>query len=646
MKIGYSHQPTLVKNSPNFKKINPAIKIQLENTIKSPESKNVFVKIASVVGLTSIIGLVTALKKEESSTTSNLAEIDKYWSDKANSFYLNPQTTGEYLDLTSKADSYETEFIAESLLSNSASSNYTPIETRSRTKELFLSPESNETYMTVSANKSANSILNQIKALNSADEETQKSILKEINNRLLALVKHSESLQADEKTSELYTRIANITKNFAFTNILESLTKSTAKPAKEEVEIPEITPIEGEAEDKTESSKENEADDESKTEVPSESNPPSIKILGKMNLKPPKIRRDRQAQSESQPTTPLKPIVQTEENKEFVKIFLAKFGKKPAVKPEVYSDKISFIQQIYESYSASKPMVRNRLLTRLKQENLLEALTHYENLTGGDFSKIGFINFLDLETLKNKNESSITNDDYEKLSITKDTIYKFFNISSEEEKACVTFMKGVSYKDRLKFLSDFHKIAFNIPEDNLIKSKVSASGEISIEDIKTELAQKLANNVEEYANIADFIALDTTDIELEIDNGDTSEAFEVAKERINDVPTYQLDELVKILNNATFDDFVDGVHGRMRFIERIVFKNKKLTGLKSYDIKKATNTEIYNLKAKIENLAYIDMFNYSATNNADRSKNKYSPKVIIDDVTIALNDNARIHTIY
>lgn len=621
------------KVQPNFKRINPTLEKHVTTVLKTPANKDIFFKFAGVIGLTSIINFTTSLKENSSENTAKLDVIDKFWTNKSNQYFLDTTTTDDYLDLTSKSNTQETEIWTQALTSSKQTQEIEPTSINETTKGFFISNETNETFMDVSANKNLSSILNQLAGINNADKEVKKSILEIINDKLISLVKQAEKLQNEEETSAIFTKLANIARNFTFTKILEL--KKNQKEEKEQQ--PELV-----AEEIVEPPK---PTDEG------EKLPPRVKVIGKIDLtsaaeKPRRGRGRPRVENPITETEDLKPIIPTETNKAFVEIFLGKFGKKPPIKPEVYSEKIDLIKQIYETYSASKPMVRNRLLSRFKQENLLGLLALYEKLTGGDFSKIGFINFADLESLKNKNDASLTENDYEKLAITKDSVYKFFNISPEEEKVCVTFVKGVSYKDRLKFLADFHKIAFNIPEDNILKSKVSETGDVSVEDIKTELAQKLADDSENYANIADFLGLDTSDIELEIEKGNRDEALEVANEHIEKIPSYQLEELMKILNNATFEGFIDGVHARMRFIERIVFKNKKLIGLKSYDVKIATNNEIKTLKSKIENMAYIDMYNYSATKNEDRLKNKYSPKVIIDDVTIALNNNARIHTIY
>ena len=203
---------------PNFKAVSPTVMKRVQTAANNPASKDVFVKLAGLTGLTALVTWVKSLSNaEKTDAISKLDIIDSNWSQKSSELFLDPDKQGQFIDLVSKADSAESVIWTKGLMSKDSvqveNKEFSPEEI-----EMFLEPESNETFMSVSANNTLNSIVNQMNALALSSDEVRAKALNSIEAKLNALVKQADVLQNSEESAEIYVKLANIMKTFAIIN--------------------------------------------------------------------------------------------------------------------------------------------------------------------------------------------------------------------------------------------------------------------------------------------------------------------------------------------------------------------------------------------------------------------------------------------
>lgn len=620
------------QQKPSFKAIPNRILVkEAKATLSNPKSKEIFTKLAGIAGLSGIISYIASfIEKNSTSENEELEKLLNTVDKKANSYLLNTETIGEYLDITSSADTAEAALWAKT--KEDAPSDKKE-EVKSTSNKLTLD------FLEEASKSKLASILKQTKIISEA--ENSEALSKVLEEKLFALASKAQELRSDSKTSDLFTKLASIAKAEAVINLIDNEEKEE-DILKEDTPVTVIEETPKEAEPITNIIDETTTGSEQK--LIDEKDLPKVTIVDKIDIRDDgrKRFRPKDAVIEIEPT---KEIVITDSNKDFVKnIFLKAFIRNASVKPENYADMVDFIQKIYYSYPEEKAL-RQNLLKRLKHENNLKVLEMYYEYTKGEPAKVDFINFMDLERLKRRNCGSLTQEDFDKLMQYKDNIIKYYKISEADERISLTFLENISVEERLKAITEFHKIAFNLSENNLFNAVTK--DEITIDDVKDELIRKLSENSEDYANIVDFIGLDVTDIGYEVKKGDKDEAISLTKELLDEQAIQKnINALVDILNNKAFIDFIGNTHARMRFMERVVFKDSRNFGKSVYELKKATSKEIEKLKKLIEGAQYLDVTNYPAIKDAGRYENRFSPQIILRGTTIALNDKAQIHTIY
>ena len=647
----------------NFKSapIAPVLQSQVQNVVANNATRGLFAKLAGIAGLTSIIAWVKALSGEKSSqeNLNKLDIIDTNWTNKANELFLNPNTTQDYLDVVSKVDDAESVLWTEALLADSKLGSEDNLDLAEQKQNLFLDEKSNSTFLSVSANKTVKSILAQINALVSANEEVKVEVMSKIEDKLNSLINQAEELQNSEKTAEVYSKLANIAKMFTLTTLISSEPKAedeiveVIEPASDVVESPEkpavviemenVTPVAEVAEPKI--AEESKAVEETKVaEEPVASvETPKLKVVGKIDLSAfskkgakvkPEIKEEVQAKNE----IPAK-------HEEFInETFLKAFGKKSKVKPEMYYPFMDDIKRIYDSYYEEKEKNANLFLKLLAEDNKTLALDNYIRLTKGQKTRIEFINFLAIESIKQKNGGSITSEEFALINDYKDSVFKYFTAKDDEIE--VAFCNGVTAEKRLEFIRDLYKIAFNKTSEDMHSGE--APIEIKIADVIEDISYRYAKNNEDYPNTLAYLGIDNEDLDIALEDLPLGEATNVMKEYLSNAKyRAKLEALTEILNNEDFDNFIDRPHSRMRVVERFVFEDPKNLDKNSFQLMKKTSTEIKKIRAAIEKNEKISFTNYKAQTTVNGKKETiYGPRVSVKDYTIAINDAAQIHTIW
>jgi hypothetical protein len=598
--------------------------------LENPKSKEIFTKLAGIAGLTGIISWATSLAKRNTpAENEHLDVISNAVTEKANSYLLDTETIGKYLDITSAADTVEAELWTKAKANiNSGKEEIIGNSTNFGISQDFLDEISNT---------KLDSILKQTKAISASDKSEE--LINTLDKKLTDLASKAYELRNSENSSNLFAKLAEIAKAQAIISLMNNDAEKITNDDTIEV-IKEPVADETTTGDKVANITAIDIDTGiEKKDIP------QVTIVDKIEIIDDGRKRFRPVEAVVEEKAPTKEIAITEQNKDFVqKVFLRAFTRNATIKPEVYADVIDFIQKIYYSYPEEKSL-RQNLLKRLKHENNLKVLEKYYEYTKGEPAKVDFINFMDLERLKRRNCGSLTQEDFDTLMEYKDNIIKYYKISEVDEKISLTFLEDVPVEDRLEAITEFHRIAFNLSENNLFNAVTTDL--ISADDVKDELIRKLSENSEDYANIVDYIGLDVTDIGFEVKKGEREEARSLTAELLEE-PSLQksISALADILNNTAFKDFIGNTHGRMRFLERVVFKDKRNFGKSTYELKKATFKEIEKLKKAIESAQYLDVYNYPAIKDVGRHENRFSPQINLHGTTIALNDKAQIHTIY
>ena len=661
------NSPSIV-NKPNYHKVNfksapitPALQSQVQNVVANNATRGLFAKLAGIAGLTSIIAWAQALSGEKSSqeNLNKLDIIDTNWTNKANELFLNPNTTQEYLDVVSKVDDAESVLWTEALLADSKLDSEDNLDLAEQKQKLFLDENSNSTFLSVSANKTVKSILAQINALVSANEEVKAEVMSKIEDKLNSLINQAEELQNSEKTAEVYSKLANIAKMFTLTTLVPSEPKAedaiveVIEPVSSAVKNPEESAVVVEMENVTPAAEivEPKIAEEPKiveeTKVAEEPvvsvEAPKLKVVGKIDLsafskKGAKVKPEVKEEIQVKNEIPAK-------HEEFInETFLKAFGKKSKVKPEMYYPFMDDIKRIYDSYYEEKEKNANLFLKLLAEDNKTLALDNYIRLTKGQKTRIEFINFLAIESIKQKNGGSITSEEFALLNNYKDSVFKYFTARDDEIE--VAFCNGVTAEKRLEFIRDLYKIAFNKTSDDLHSGEAPIA--IRTADVIEDISYRYAKNNEDYPNSLAYLGVNDEDIDIAMEDLSVQETITVMKEYLSNAKyRAKLEALTEILNNEDFDNFIDRPHSRMRVVERFVFDDPKNLDKNTFQLMKKTSTEIKKIRAALEKTEKISFTNYKAQTTVNGKKETiYGPRVSVKDYTIAINDAAQIHTIW
>lgn len=654
------------RKAPNFKALSPSLKQQMSE-LGSQKANLALRKLLTFTGLTSLVSWTLSLSNRGLNETEskNLEELNTLLTDKANTYLLEPESMDSYLSVMSKMDNAEANLWTNGLL---AESTLDTAEERISSEALdnLLSPQRAEVLLDNMTNKKVESALAQAKVI--AASEKYEAIIARLDEKINGLVKEADGLKNDGAKSELYSKIANIFKMNIFVNLMQFLnSKQITK------ELVELKPIEASTnENKIENSIEEalieetplvDSFDETATvkdeETLEEVSAPEIetsevqngpKVIGAMELGGDTTRRfpTRKPIAVEEPVSV--PAVEkefkyTEKNKDFIdNIFVKAFKKNSHIRPTLYADQINFIKLIYESYE--KENVKDSFLKLLAASNNEKFVEQYKTLTNGNPQPIEFMGFYHLQNLKHIFGGDVTQAEFDKLNQYRKDSIKFWTINAIDKTAALTFEKGVSAQQRLEIIRDFYKIAFNVKDSAMLKANNVLA--VTVDAIKEELVQKLLTDIDDYPNIVEFLELQTDDIKAELSKGDKEGAEEVARYALLETPVMnKLNTLVQILNNDAFNGLMASVHARMRFVERFVFDEPTNMDKKVFNIKQITSKKITELKKKIENKRNeIVIKPYHLKKHDGTSAHKSGVSIQIGDITIGINNEAQIHTIY
>lgn len=655
-------------NNPSFKSLSPVAQKQLKTAISSNTSKELFVKLAGIAGLAGLVAWVKTLTNSSNVGVSDkLNKLDFNWSQKGNGLFLDPKTQGEYLNLVSESDSAESLMWAKGMISKDLE----PVETREQTPEeieMFLSPESNDTYLSVSANKTINSLVSQLNALLNAPEDVKTTALKGIDTRLNALVQTANELQNAEESSAIYSKVANILKMFTISNLIKKdVVHEQASLAQTVLEVVSENTNEVSLEESVGETKVSDGLPKS-GKIDVDSIDPSgakkrAKHVRKNNIQTSSASFIEKSSKQSQVTAP---IAITDSNRAFVSgVFLPIFQQDPAaVNPEIYSSHIDLIQKIYENYSNES--VKQAFLNLLKFTDNTQLLDLYSKIADVNDDKIQFVNFAKLEKIKNESNLSLTKEDYDTLhkyygskvkytEIFIDTPERYEKSQTKKNIIKINFMDGVPTKERLDIISKFHKVIFSIPDDKAIKGE--PVDKVELVDIKTELASKLSQFFKaektrqagiktylpgNYQNILSFLRLDIDDLRLDYEREGKLGLVNALDEDLVD-NSYK-NELIELLNNEKFTDFIVTTHARMRFLDRFVLEDDNWKGKTNKTLKAITTRAVNTLEKSLNSTPYLQFINYSTYKSDDA---KYGARVNFhNDTVIGLDENGYIHTMF
>lgn len=655
-------------------KISPITLKKLGEVKNNPKSNELLIKLAGLLGLTTILSWVKSLSKNNNNDNlKNLDIIDTAWTNRNNALLLQENSKDKYLEILSKTDETESILWTKALVSeDSTEENIEYPILSEEVSKLFLSKESNETFMTVSANKAINTILMQINALNNTNEEIREKYIKDITNKLNRLIKEAEKLQDNPTNSELYSKLANITKIFTLYNIFnnDNIDKDKNEETIQNEKITEPTNI-APAKDHSDSNALTNLIDNNTvletTEIPSsetekielsENLKPALNIVGKIELKEDGVTRFRSTDSNKtsiEVKEPLGKIIITEKNKHFIEeAFLKAFKKTSPVVPETYSAHIDYIKMIYDSYSDEKDLLKKNLLIRMSEKDLRKSIDKYFKFTDGKMAKFDFLNFIKLEEFKLANGGEITKKDFDFINNARDDILRYFTLIND--RAEIAFNLGIDAEKRLQFIKEFHKIAYNIDSNKLFHG--TNLEKVTTNNILCELSYKLAQDSYQYPNIIRYLGIDIDELPETTNNENTDVNIdEKINDDLEDTVEYinrilcntkyrmRLKELTEILNNDSFDGIMNSTHSKMRFIERFVFHDPRLLSKKTLEIKQKTTQKLDRLKKSIECIERIKFINYPAKDSTKKSQ-RFGPRIFIKDYTIGLNDKGEIHTIW
>lgn len=684
-----------ISTKQNLKKNNVAfqqapIDKTLKTVMNNPNSKKVFIKLAEVIGLSTIIAWVSHLTKNNNDEVAKaLNELEISSENKCNEFLLNTDTMDKYLEITSVSDEIDSILATTGHSEPGNKLDVSTNEIQEESVALLSNPLSREVYINNRKDNVVKSLAKQTDAILKATEEQREKFIKALEEKISGLTKKVHELSLGEKTKDLLAVIKNIAKMQSLITFVEQ-SKSIVETQDDEVvpedviEEPEIViPIENEKlEEKLEPVAVETINDVAENKIV------GPKVLGKIDVSKFERKVPKKIEKLAEPVIELKDIVITPENeklvKEYRKIFNEVNGKYPI---EAYTDKLGQILEIYNAYS--KPRTRYQFIQYLATENLNKALDQYAKFVSEKTkSKIEFINFYELEMLKAQEKGTLTEEDISMIVEDKDTVLKYFNANPDRKYITLSFRKEIPVLERLKCVADYHRVAFNVMNE---VDTNEFEEPVEVNDIKMELIKRLCDKSDDYKKVLSFLGvnadipkiierlrenvtaslLDKKDTDL--NNQEEKEALEKhvsegiytdAKYTLGslfDNPDIEMnfERLASLMNTDKFSGFFGSTHSRMRFFERFVLENydsetlleaseadEKTQKLFDKSVKKGILDNISILKKQIQNAKEIDVYNYIANKDSRKIEQISMAKITLDDVVISLNSNGEIHTIF
>lgn len=703
----YSYQ-NLNTSKINFKQA-PAVNFTTASkALGNPAAKKVFIRLAQVIGLTSLLAWVSKLNKKENDAEkvqNLLKELSLDAEQKTNEYLLNPDTINEYLQLSARADEIESALKTKGENQVGTQLDITEGADIEIDDELLFNPSTRDTYINNRQNTVMTSLIKQANTISNASEAQRAQIISTLDAKIAQLSQQAQALRFRENNEELMETLANIAKMQSILAFMKhnNTGKTTAEQipsieinttevntAKNETVTENIVPTEennpaeerehvenvntaqenNSTEDTDESSENVDTTSQETAEVaqPSPGNTQAeerstgVKVVGKIDLSSlnnPAKRKGVKTRKTDIGYIPQEVIV-TPRNEKFVDAFNYTYKSKNGAYPlEAYGNRLDFIKDLYDSYGR-KENVKEAFITLLTRENMNLMLDKYQALLRSDSYNLDFINYVRIEKIREAEGGKLTQEEFNKISDYKNNIIKYLYAMPEDVKLSLAFSENVSATDRLKYVAEFHKMVFNAKEAT---STDDFREPIEMGDVKAELIKRLVDNPSDYPNILDFLGIqDTSEICIQLSANDRDEAEAVVEELLLDPEVEaNLRRLTDLLNNDNFSELFASTHSRMRLIERYVLNdfetvnydhinNDKAKEKEKFKLDKNLNkaivSAINSLKREIQYAKEIDIYNYRVGNPNYKAKYDCFARIILYDNTIGLNKEGKIDTLF
>ena len=233
--------------------------------------------------------------------------------------------------------------------------------------------------------------------------------------------------------------------------------------------------------------------------------------------------------------------------------------------------------------------------------------------------------------------------DFRELESYKDTSLKYSTYDQKDGKVYLYFREDADITKRFETAVAYFKALYSIKQNDIVKPSFD---DVTKETLISELKKKVAKDPNEYENLLKFIGL-----KLKPNFAGqklTEEGLQsLIDAQLKDEKVLERFNLVlKALQTPSFQDFVQGTHGRMRFIERLVLNDENITTDKFENMVEA---RIKNIKREVATKYPIILTKYEASEDGEHDSKKYSPQLKLGNYgkyIIGLNNKGQIHTIY
>lgn len=643
----YNIQKQLPSNNKvSFKQLPVAQLTKPAINLSNPATKKVFIRLAEILGLSAIINWANHLNKQDDNTANLIKafdEIEAQSESKANQYLLDISTMDKYLETSAKAD--EIESIIKTKGMNTCGETLNIIENTEikESADLLLNNQTRDIYISNRVEKALASLIKQAETISKSSEEQKEKIISTLETKISSLARQLQELRTNENASDFISKLENIAKMQSILAIMQN-SKAEIKTNDTEKTISEDTPVA-------------ETADEIKDEI-SDGQNNGLKILGKIDLSQFERKSQKTKETAQLPNFKTKEIIITPKNKKFIETFQNAFTEKKGLIPtEAYGDKIDFIKEIYDSYG-KKNNVKESLLNVLVKEDMNKYLEKYQSFLNEDSDNIDFFNFFKMEKLKETEGGNLTKEEFDQISHYKDLVVKYYQAYPDDGRLLLCFKDGEPVANRLKYIMDFHKIAFNVTNNS---NEEPFREPIEVGEVKNELITRLCDNPDDYEKTLKYLGIDdVSEIAIQVKAGNIEEAEAIAEDMLFD-PEIEanLNRLTSLLNNEKFTNFFASTHSRMRLIERFVLTNFEPQELKSMamaDNKQKTSFDkkitkgilnsISSIKKSIQYTKEIEIYNYVVNKGSKKGRNICYPRVVVNDYTLGLNDDGQIYTIF
>ena len=614
---------------PTFKR-KPSITLikETKTVLEGDKTRKLFIKLSTLAGLSGIIAWTQHLiKKENKENITLLNDLNDKAKARANSYLINPNTMNSYLDINSSADTAIATAFSKGLATTSE-----PTEAKAVSEEaedLLLNPNTGETFIEESLNEKLTSAINQSKAM--AAGSNYEEVSRMLDERISGLVKTADILRSEEKSSGIYKTIAELAKMISISKILELLNdeekvssdsiENTSSKGINILENPMVEDIE-----------------------PEEVNSTILKISEADTVN---IAEEATIISKIEPekeTDDLKTYTVEELKSEIMDKRINDTTNKSL--SETYDKFLPLICNAYNSIQ--KENLRETFMNLLTVQNRCDDLMQYVKF-GGMNSKLGFVPYLFMLDFKRSQGLKLTLTDFRDLDNYKDKTLKYATCSNKKEPVVyLNFRNEADVAERFETAIAYFKALYSVKASDIVDAPRHT--EINKVSVLKELSKKISKDSEEYKNILQYLGV----ILKPISGGQNLKEEDIPQlieAQLSKNPTAQqkFEKIIEAAQNEKFDGFVQGVHGRMRFIERIVLEDKKAMTSDAESLNSFVSSKINKIKYEIKIKEPIILTKYATPPDEEHDSIKYSPQLKLGmhgKYILGLNRKGQIHTIY